>query len=203
MNLYSMILKAKRKMNDAIRVEVKKDHLDKVSRGSALQAVAELVWNAFDADADIVEVTVDRDDFGLRGITVKDNGYGIEYSKVRQFFSSLGGSWKSQNGISPKGRFLHGKEGQGRFKSFSIGRVVEWETDFIDDSGELLSYAIKGKADDKRVFHPTVPCVSNSESSGTSVSIFEPHKEFTTIQTDRLITFFSTTISLSQGSIIC
>ncbi|CAB9492898.1 ATP-binding protein [Alteromonas macleodii] len=182
-------------MEELIKVEVKKDHLDKVSRAPVLTALTELVWNAFDADADLVQVTIDRNDFGLQAIHVKDDGMGIEHKDSKVLFSSLGGSWKGLKNVSPKGRFLHGKEGQGRFKSFAIGRIVEWKTSFFDGQ-ETLSYTMKGKADNKGVFYPTPPKVSGSKSTGTTVSIYEPHKEFTSISKERLLEHFSSVFAI-------
>ena len=59
-------------MNKQIQVEVQGDHLDKVSKANALNAISELVWNAVDADANKVEVLVDADDMGLSAIHIKD-----------------------------------------------------------------------------------------------------------------------------------
>lgn len=182
-------------MEDLIKVEVRKDHLDKVSRAPVLSALTELIWNAFDADADLVQVLIDRTDFGLQAVHIKDDGVGIAHKDSKQLFSSLGGSWKGQNGISPKGRFLHGKEGQGRFKSFAIGRVVEWNTSFFDGEN-TLSYTMKGKADNKAVFYPTPPKISGSKSTGTTVSIYEPHKDFTSINKKRLLEYFSSVFAI-------
>ena len=182
-------------MEDLIKVEVKKDHLDKVSQAPVLNALTELVWNAFDADADLVEVIIDRTDFGLNAVHIKDNGMGIVYRDSQKLFSSLGGSWKGKKGISSKGRFLHGKEGQGRFKSFAIGRIVEWCTSFFDGEN-ILSYTIKGKADNKGIFYPTSPKKIGNKSTGTMVSIFEPHKEFTSINKERLLEYFSSVFAI-------
>lgn len=182
-------------MDDIIKVEVKKDHLDKVSKAPVLTALTELIWNSFDADADIVQVAIDRNDFGLQSITVKDDGHGIIHQDAKKLFSSLGGSWKGLKGLSPKGRFLHGKEGQGRFKSFAIGRSIEWATRFkVND--DIWAYSIKGKADNKANFYPTEPQISNSNDLGTTVSIHEPHKEFTSINTERLLEHFSSVFAI-------
>lgn len=182
-------------MEDSIKVEVKKDHLDKVSRAPVLSALTELVWNAFDADADLVQVTIERTDFGLQAVHIKDDGMGIIHKDSKKLFSSLGGSWKGQKGTSPKGRFLHGKEGQGRFKSFAIGRAVEWNTSFFDGEN-TLSYTIKGKADNKGIFYPTSPKISANQSAGTTVSIYEPHKDFTSINKERLLEHFSSVFAI-------
>lgn len=182
-------------MEELIKVEVKKDHLDKISRGSVLNSLTELVWNAFDADANSVQIIIVKNEIGLEEVHVKDDGHGIPYKDSKAVFSSLGGSWKGDKGFSPKGRYLHGKEGQGRFKAFSIGRYVEWNTSFSDGK-QTLEYQIKGKADNKGEFHPSNPKLSSNDDTGTVVSIYEPHKEFTSLNKERLLQYFSSVFAI-------
>jgi hypothetical protein len=182
-------------MEEIIKVEVKKDHLDKVSKSTALNALTEIVWNAFDADADLVEVSIAHSALGIESICVKDDGHGISFNDSKAVFSSLGGSWKGHKGVSPKGRFLHGKEGQGRFKSFSLGRVVEWLTSF-EENNKVLSYSITGKAEDKGSFYQAIPVKSESKKTGTIVSIYEPHKDFTSINTERMVEYFAAVFAI-------
>lgn len=182
-------------MDKLIKVEVKKDHLDKVARASALNAITELVWNAFDADADSVRVFIERNDFGLQSIQIEDDGHGIDNNKSYEYFSSLGGSWKEGRGVSPKGRFLHGKEGQGRFKAFSVGRVIDWSTTFYNDS-KYWSYSISGISDSKNIFNTTSVVESKTNKTGTVVSISELHKEFTSLNTDRVLEHFSSMFAI-------
>jgi DNA mismatch repair ATPase MutL len=80
-------------------------------------AVAELVWNALDADAKKVRVELSYNKLGgLQAITIIDNGHGISYTDAIPAFENLGGSWKNRHTKS-KGerRLLHGKAGKGRF----------------------------------------------------------------------------------------
>src|SRR3546814_10377708 len=52
--------------------------LIKTGSRDTIRALAELVWNALDADAKRIEVILDRNDLGgLSGIRVIDNGSGI------------------------------------------------------------------------------------------------------------------------------
>ncbi|EAQ2925301.1 DNA mismatch repair protein, partial [Salmonella enterica] len=134
----------------SFNVEVQIDYLDKVSKSSALQAIAELVWNALDADAENVYVDLTESELGLSHIFIRDDGNGIPYENAEKLFSSLGGSWKKDKVLSErKSRFLHGKEGQGRFKAFSIGRYIEWNTTYLLDD-VYYEYKIKGIADNKK-----------------------------------------------------
>tara|TARA_A100001391_G_scaffold86195_3_gene56580 strand:- start:215 stop:1381 length:1167 start_codon:yes stop_codon:yes gene_type:complete len=177
-------------MTELIQVKVQKDHLDKVSRSPVLSALVELIWNGFDADANTVRVSVNRDEIGISSIEVMDDGHGIGSDKARQLFSSLGGSWKGTKKISPSGRFLHGKEGQGRFKAFAIGRVVEWCSHY--KSGDrICGLKIVGKAEDKGMFEVHNLKIKNTDRVGTKVTIFEPHKEFSSLSQERMFDYFS------------
>lgn len=176
-------------------VEVQMDYLDKVSKSSALQSVAELVWNALDADADNIYVSVNDTVLGLPQILVKDDGGGIPYESAVRLFSALGGSWKKDKLQSANSRFLHGKEGQGRFKAFSIGRVVEWFSVYSLD-GVLYEYTIKGLADNKKKLSITDKKESNLNQTGTEVRILEPLKNFSSLTEEKISSFLSTTLAL-------
>lgn len=124
------------------KVEVQEDHLERLANARPIQAVAELVWNALDADATRVEIDTDSSSFGMRSIAVRDNGHGIRFDEAPDLFRKLGGSWKARSNKSKtKGRFLHGKEGKGRFKALALGRVADWEVSFAQD-GNLFQYTI-------------------------------------------------------------
>ncbi|MFP9075930.1 hypothetical protein, partial [Enterococcus faecalis] len=74
--------------------------------------------------------------------------------------------------------FLHGKEGQGRFKSFSVGRVVEWNTRYKVQEDSVVGYCIKGLADNKKFFDLGELVDTGLATTGTTVSIYELLKEF-------------------------
>jgi anti-sigma regulatory factor (Ser/Thr protein kinase) len=46
-------------------------------------AVAELIWNAADADASRIDVEIESNDFGMQAITVRDHGHGIPHDRLR------------------------------------------------------------------------------------------------------------------------
>lgn len=179
----------------SFNVEVQIDYLDKVSKSSALQAIAELVWNALDADANNVYVDLVDSDLGLSHIFIRDDGDGIPYENAEKLFSSLGGSWKKDKILSGRSRFLHGKEGQGRFKAFSIGRYIEWNTTYFFE-GVPCEYKIKGTADNKKKISVSDKIISDNIKSGTVVSIMELVKNFTSLTPLKLSEFLSTTLAL-------
>ena len=169
------------------RVEVKGDHLDKVSRSTPILAVSELIWNALDADATRVDVFIKECDLGIVEVVIRDNGDGIDYHQAEQLFSSLGGSWKSKKVTTPTGRYLHGQEGQGRFKSFAIGRIVDWTTTTALPNGQVGRYTITGRAERKDEFEISDQTLDNNATPGTEVRISELQKQFRSLAQSNLL----------------
>ena len=123
-------------------VEVQSDYLEKITRAKPVQALSELIWNSFDADATQVSVTFDENDLGtLNRIVVRDNGLGMPLADAPGCFRKLGGSWKKNGGTTPSGRALHGQEGRGRFKAFALGVFADWKVVY-ERGGRLWSYTI-------------------------------------------------------------
>lgn len=131
-----------------VHVQAQPDHLESLARGKPINALAELIWNALDADADQVHVRITDNELGSPvEIEVLDNGNGITVQEAEQAFGNLGGSWKrdcrATTGTQKK---LHGRNGKGRFKAFALGHDVTWDTTFLEGSDSLLQHAIKGQA---------------------------------------------------------
>src|SRR5690606_2431436 len=99
-------------------VSAKKDFIKSISSAKPLDALAELIWNGFDASSDRVQVFLDLNNLNaIEHIRVRDFGDGIDPANVADFFGNLGESWKKQKARN-NGRALHGKNGKGRFKAF-------------------------------------------------------------------------------------
>lgn len=155
-------------------VKVELDHLDRLATvRKPSQALAELIWNGLDADADEIRVVLDTNVLtGIRRILVRDNGTGIPYAQAAHTFERLGGSWKKTAvKTATKRRLLHGKEGAGRFKSFALGDRVVWTTRF-SDSGSVKQYSIVGdRSDLKRFTLSDMGTVGAGTATGTEVEI--------------------------------
>ena len=142
--------------------------------------MAELIWNAVDADATHIDVTLVEDGMdGLEILRVADNGHAICFGSAERLFSRLGGSWKqSQRYSNERQRILHGKAGKGRFRAFSLGRVVEWHVCANDASGNLESYRISMYKDHLRRVQITDPePVTDARERGISVRVSEPERD--------------------------
>ncbi len=159
------------------KVQVQKDHLSKVASGKPIIGLCELIWNAFDADASNVNVYFNEGQFGVDRVIISDDGTGIKYGEAEKLFIGLGGSWKSSGKQTEKGRFLHGQEGQGRFKAFTIGRVTDWKVVYKEDN-KFYEYTIEGKAEAIDEFLLSSNKDSDQRKTGVTVEITEINKNF-------------------------
>jgi hypothetical protein len=178
------------------KVQVESDHIKKLTAAKPIAAVGELIWNAVDADATRVDVQVDADEFAMRSITVRDNGHGIPHDEVGTLFGRLGGSWKLRGRSKVKSRFLHGKEGKGRFKALALGRVVDWTVTYRRGE-EILQYKIsiiRENLVDVRVTAPTA--VEPATSTGVEVKISELDRTFRSLEPQQAVQFLSEVFAL-------
>lgn len=132
-----------------LTIKAKHDHLAKVaSTRDYVKALAEFVWNALDADATEVSVEFARNPLGgLSSILIRDNGTGINKTRADHDFESLGESWKLQANRTPvHSRVIHGKEGQGRLRFYSLAQKAHWTSSYSDD-GDLFELTIDIDAD--------------------------------------------------------
>lgn len=160
-------------MPQTILVKPEPDFWARMCKTGPQRALSELIWNSMDADADeiIVQIHVNAID-GIEKVTIDDNGTGILLKGNEHDFSHLGGSWKSKSHKTRRqGRILHGKNGQGRFRAFSLGAHVVWDTTF-DLNGTFWKYSISGRTDAPGCFIVSDPESFETSSTGTSVTIF-------------------------------
>ena len=132
-----------------LTLKAKNDHLQKVaSTRDFVKAVSEFVWNALDADSTRTTVDFVRNALGgLESIVVRDNGTGITKARAEHDFESLGESWKLHTARTPLlGRAIHGKEGQGRLRFFSLARRASWNTVY-EEKGKRYRLRIEIDAD--------------------------------------------------------
>ncbi|HEV2376123.1 MAG TPA: ATP-binding protein, partial [Streptosporangiaceae bacterium] len=94
-----------------VHIDAKPDHVLRLAkRADPLGAVAEMVWNALDAEANHVDVEVQTNDIGgVERVIVRDDGHGMPAASCGAYFGDLGGSWKATAKVSPNlRRTLHG-----------------------------------------------------------------------------------------------
>lgn len=137
-----------------------------------MAAVAELIWNALDAEATEVRVEfVENELGGIDTVRVRDNGHGLDYDHALVVFENLGGSWKRETiHTAARQRMLHGKFGKGRFRAFAAGNRVAWTTHFTR-AGQRLRYTITGRAAAPGEFELTDPEPAGDGPRGMVVEI--------------------------------
>mgnify|MGYP005848894397 FL=1 len=155
-----------------IKVQVREDHLEILSRTKPMTALAELVWNSLDADATEVRIEFDTNDMdGIDCIRIRDNGHGLNYDDALVVFQNLGGSWKRAGVRSPsRRRMLHGQYGKGRFRAFSLGQKVAWHTVYAKE-GAHYAFTVTGRAETPGEFTITNPVPAEGATTGMVVEI--------------------------------
>jgi signal transduction histidine kinase len=91
--------------------------------GQAHIALAELIKNSYDADASLVEVTVED-----KEIEVVDDGHGMDLDAFRSFWMRIGSPHKNERRESPGGRSVTGSKGVGRLSAQFLADQIELTT---------------------------------------------------------------------------
>ncbi|RUV06612.1 hypothetical protein EOD00_20300, partial [Mesorhizobium sp. M7A.T.Ca.TU.009.01.3.1] len=162
-----------------LTLKAKHDHLAKVaSTRDYVKALAEFVWNALDADADEVAVEFSRNALdGLDSILIRDNGSGISKTRAEHDFESLGDSWKLQaSRTALNSRVIHGKEGQGRLKFYSLARKANWVSVY-EEEGSLLTLSIAIDADSLHKSSVSEPAKSENGAARGTILELAPLKD--------------------------
>ncbi|HDR1484759.1 TPA: ATP-binding protein, partial [Pasteurella multocida] len=169
-------------------VSIKADHLQRVASIAPHLAIAELVWNSLDADASVIYVALHEGNLGkIDKITIEDNGTGISLDRGNDSFSTLGGSWKNRERTTSGGRYLHGQKGEGRFKAFSLGRSVLWDSTYLDDQQKTKHIHISALRDSLNEVDINEDAESKLDSYGTLVTINEIDDKVQALTTESLI----------------
>lgn len=165
-------------MPERFVVQVDADQFDRLARPTLpLAGIAELIWNALDAEAETVGVAIARTELdGVDIVTVTDSGHGMSHDDALRDFKRLGGSWKKLRSQSKNGkRTLHGKEGAGRFRAFAIGSTVEWASIAERADGTLERTRVHGSLDSSE-FAVSDPETLATGTLGTEVAITRPRQ---------------------------
>jgi uncharacterized protein (TIGR02391 family) len=102
------------------------DHLGAKMYSHLPNAIAELVANAYDADARHVVVTIEEGG----SISIVDDGHGMSREDVRDKYLHIGRNRRlNEDGLTESGlRQVSGKKGLGKLALFGIGKRVELKT---------------------------------------------------------------------------
>lgn len=155
-----------------LAVKLGTDQIEKFSKATAIQAIEELVWNGYDADAKIINIIVHLDSVGLgvAGLRIIDDGSGIPFGQLDKTFEMIGDSAKRTMRRTPGGRMPRGRLGKGRFKAFALANKVKWISRFRDGN-VVREFTIHGDKQRPQPFQADEPCQVESANSGVEVVI--------------------------------
>jgi len=174
-----------------IPINTTRDHLTRIATATnAINAVAELIWNGLDAGANNISAIFDTNTLGgVEQIEIRDDGCGINATQVKKLFGDLGNSWK-KNTERFKNRPLHGKKGEGRFKAFSLGEKVTWDTVYESADHKHYHFSIHGSMTGASVFRggETKEC---NDPVGTKVTIQAISKNHGSLLDDQVLSRFT------------
>lgn len=145
------------------------------------QAIAEYIWNGYDAGAKNIFVSLISNDLGrITDIEIKDDGIGIDYNDLEEKFKTF---YSSQKIVRQNIEATHGRNGVGRFTFFKFSSKATWETIYFEKN-QNINKKYKIEMDEKTLheYITTEPELSN-ENIGTvvkfkikdDVKIYEEH----------------------------
>lgn len=117
--------------------------------GRPVPAIAELISNAWDADAKTVRVVIPLGQAWEPGnekhvIQVEDDGLGMTWDMVRDAYLDVGSDrrQRDKSNHSPGGRLLQGRKGVGKLAGFGIADIVEIQTVHRDPDPSIKKRAL-------------------------------------------------------------
>ena len=135
-----------------------------------VEAVAEYIWNGFDAKATIVDIKEEKNAYDrTKVISIKDNGIGINKNELNEKFAKAYESEKL-NKSKQNGATMKGEKGVGRYSFYNTCYMAKWDTIYQD--GEIRKkYTITIESKNLIKFDVTEEVITE-ESTGTTVSLF-------------------------------
>lgn len=144
------------------------------------EAIAEYVWNGYDATATCVNINILQNSIGgIEEINISDNGYGIPFSQLNTKFKPFFESNKIivRNSESNSSSY-HGKNGVGRLTFFTFAGQAEWET-IYEKEDKKYKYTIHIDGDGLNDYTATEPEeVDQKTELGTTVRFFRINEDF-------------------------
>src|SRR5258708_116953 len=99
--------------------------------GSDNLAIFELIKNAYDADAELVTITLNDLNTPDQSIVIEDDGSGMTLDTLKKVWLEIGTDFKRGNKRSPSnkfGRVSLGEKGVGRLAVHKLGKNIVLET---------------------------------------------------------------------------
>lgn len=133
-------------------------------------AIAELVANAYDADATVVEINL-LDIDGVKSISISDNGIGMTFDEINEKFLCIGRKRRlDDNGLSlEKKRKVTGRKGLGKLAFFGIGDKITVETKRNSQSVKFVMSWTDIVSTSGSKYEPKFEVTQCEENSGTTI----------------------------------
>lgn len=163
-----------------------KQHTTKITSKSVEQsglptdfrkAIAEYIWNGFDANASEIYINIISNEIGyINDFSITDNGTGINIETIDETFGHFLDSQK-RNTFNRDG-FVKGKKGKGRYSFQQFSSKAIWNTTFKSENNELLNYNIEIKDSSLQNFGISEKKIVKDKKTGTKVR-FESFNKLT------------------------
>jgi signal transduction histidine kinase len=159
------------------------DHLGIQMYQSPVAAVAELVSNAWDADAEHVDITLPDGTGEDKELIVSDDGIGMTFQECQERFLKVGQNRRGNNSTEEtagKKRKVLGRKGIGKFAGFGIAEIIRVETVsgntgektvFELDINKLRSDQYVEKGGNVTVIDYAAPNQNQKDNHGTKVCL--------------------------------
>lgn len=136
-----------------------------------MEAVAEYIWNGFDAAASIIDITFETNEIDtIHSLSITDNGTGIDYDQLKETFGNFNDSIKKAT-FQKTSSFIKGNKGRGRFSFSAFSGKALWKTVYKDQAtGKLNAYEITITKNSKDYFDPHDKRELSNGATGTIVT---------------------------------
>jgi hypothetical protein len=133
------------------------------------KALAEYIWNGFDAGATKIHLDFDANELGhLASFSITDNGTGIDIETIDETFGNFLDSKKRESAYTDG--FQKGRKGKGRYAFSTFANSCSWLTTFEGPDGKLLRYSITINKGDLQNFIIADTVIVKNVSTGTVVN---------------------------------
>ena len=163
---------------NVVRFSVDAGLIDRLGRelvGKAETAVAELIKNAYDADATWVELLFENTNEPNGFLTITDDGLGMSRAELVNGFMRLSSTEKVAEPISPRlKRRRAGRKGIGRFAVQRLGGQMEIVTQTLNQPKALrvlIDWSMFKGGDDLNSVASRVEEINKERSEGTTIRI--------------------------------
>jgi len=140
--------------------------------------IAELVSNAWDADATEVSINLHDSEPNNKRIIVKDNGTGMNIEEIQNAFLVIGRNRREKGDITAKGRKVIGRKGIGKLSMFGVADEIV-VTSIKNINGKHLKNKFRLNLNDIKhsgtVYSPPHEIINQitNEPSGTTIEILK------------------------------